>query len=73
VFYTCISIRIPRKEQFKPQGVLRANFGYYNIIIVVADEKGRENLKAQGDELIQKKEYYDKIRASRQQRINEKI
>jgi len=46
VFYTCISIRIPRKEQFKPQGVLRANFGYYNIIIVVADEKGREKSKS---------------------------
>ena len=46
MFYTCISIRIPRKEQFKPQGVLRANFGYYNIIIVVADEKGREKSKS---------------------------
>jgi len=32
-----------------------------------------KNLRAQGDELIQKKEYYEKIRASRQQRINEKI
>ncbi len=32
------------------------------IIVVVADEKGREVMRIQGDELIQRKEYYEKLK-----------
>ncbi len=67
-FYACISIQVPEKEPFKPQGFLGVDFGYYNIV-VVADEKGRELMRVQGDELIQRKEYYEKLRAKRQQRL----
>ena len=71
-FYACISLHVPEKEPFKPQGFLGVDFGYYNII-VVADEKGREIMRVQGDELIQRKEYYEKIRARRQQRLMKKF
>ena len=67
-FYACISIQVPEKEPFKPQGFLGVDFGYYNIV-VVADEKGREVMRVQRDELIQKKEYYENLRARRQQRL----
>ncbi len=67
-FYACISVNIPEKEPFEPQGFLGVDFGYYNII-VVADDKGREIMRVQGDELIQRKEYYEKLRARRQQRL----
>ncbi len=67
-FYACISVKVPEKKPFKPQGFLGVDFGYYNII-VVADERGREVMRFQGDELIQRKEYYEKLRARRQQRL----
>lgn len=67
-FYACISVKVPEKELFEPQGFLGVDFGYYNII-VVADEKGREVMRIQGDELIRRKEYYEKLRARRQQRL----
>ena len=67
-YYACVSVHVPEKEQFKPQGFLGVDFGYYNIV-VVADEKGREVMRVQGDELIQRKEHYEKLRARRQQRL----
>ena len=67
-FYACISVHVPEKEPFEPQGFLGVDFGYYNII-VVADEKGREIMRVKGDELIEHKEYYEKLRARRQQRL----
>ncbi len=67
-FYACITVKVPEKESFKPQGFLGIDFGYYNII-VVADEKGREVMRVQGDELIQRKECYEKLRAKRQRRL----
>ena len=67
-YYACVSVHVPEKEQFKLQGFLGVDFGYYNII-VVADEKGREVMRVQGDELIQKKEHYEKLRARRQHRL----
>ena len=71
-FYACISVHVPEKEPFKPQGFLGVDFGYYNIV-VVADEKGTEVMRVQGDELIQRKEHYEKLRARRQQRLMKKF
>ncbi len=67
-YYACISVHVPEKEQFKPQGFLGVDFGYYNIV-VVADEKGRELLRIRGNDLIKRKEYYEKLRARRQRRL----
>ena len=67
-YYACVSVHVPEKEQFKPQGFLGVDFGYYNIV-VVADEKGKEIMRVQGDELIKRKEYYEQLRARRQHRL----
>ncbi len=67
-YYACISVNVPEKEPFKPQGFLGVDFGYYNIV-VVADEKGRELLRVQGDKLIGRKEYYENLKARRQRRL----
>jgi len=67
-FHACVSVHVSEKEQFSPQGFLGIDFGYYNII-VVADEKGREVMRVRGDELIQRKEHYERLRARRQQRF----
>lgn len=67
-FYACITVEFKEPEPYKPQGYIGIDFGYYNIV-VVADEKGRELLRVQGDELIKRKEYYERLRARRQQRL----
>ncbi|MEO2151427.1 MAG: transposase [Thermococcus sp.] len=67
-WYAYISFKVPEKEPIKPVGVIGVDLGIRNFL-VASNEKGREVLRISGEEMLKRREEYQRRRKLLQQHL----